>query len=55
MGSMGPGIVLDQTFRSLLHSRLEQGIQRLAHDPRFQGDLLVRAPRRMPACLVLAH
>jgi predicted acylesterase/phospholipase RssA len=49
MGSMGPGIVLDQTFRSLLHSRLEQGIQRLAHDPRFQGDLLVLEPTETDA------
>ena len=49
MGSMGPGVVLDQTFRSLLHSRLEQGIQRLAHDPRFNGDLLVLEPTETDA------
>ena len=36
--------MLDQTFRSLLHSRLEMGVKRLALDPRFRGDLLLIEP-----------
>ncbi len=44
MAEMGPGVVLDQTFRSLLHSRLELGVKRLALDPRFRGDLLLIEP-----------
>jgi len=44
MAAMGPGVVLDQIFRTLLHSRLHLGIQRLAMDPSFKGDLLVIEP-----------
>ncbi len=44
MARMGPAAVLDQTFRSLLHSRLELGVKRLALDPRFRGDLLLIEP-----------
>jgi NTE family protein len=49
MASMGPGVVLDQTFRSLLHSRLELGVKRLALDPRFRGDLLLIEPTETDA------
>lgn len=44
MAAMGPGVVLDQVFRTLLHSRLELGVQRLTLDPRFRGDLLLIEP-----------
>lgn len=44
MADMGPSVILDQVFRTLLHSRMQLGIQRLALDPRFRGDLLVVEP-----------
>ena len=44
MGSMGPAVILDQIFRTLLWSRLQLGVQRLALDPTFKGDLLVIEP-----------
>jgi NTE family protein len=49
MGSMGPAVVLDQTFRSLLHSRLDLGVDRLRLDPRFRGDLVLIEPTEQDA------
>lgn len=44
MADMGPAVILDQIFRTLLYSRLQLGVQRLALDPRFKGDLLLLEP-----------
>jgi len=44
MARMGPGVILDQIFRTLLHSRLQLGVQRLALDPKFKGDLMLIEP-----------
>ncbi len=49
MGEMGPAMVLNQVFRTLLHSRLELGVERLALEPRFKGDLLVIEPTETDA------
>ncbi|MFT7623816.1 MAG: NTE family protein [Myxococcota bacterium] len=44
MGELGIGVILDQIFRTLLHSRLQQGVKRLELDPEFKGDLLLLEP-----------
>jgi len=49
LGEMGPGMVLNQVFRTLLHSRLHVGVRRLAIDKRFKGDLMVIEPHEMDA------
>jgi len=37
--------VINQVFRTLLHSRLKLGIQRYLADDRFQGDIVLLEPR----------
>ena len=49
MGEMGPAVVLNQVFRTLLHSRLLLGVERLALEPRFKGDLLLLEPTETDA------
>ncbi len=49
MGDLGPGVILDQVFRTLLHSRLQQGIKKLELDQNFRGDLLVIEPEETDA------
>jgi hypothetical protein len=44
MAQMGPAVVLDQVFRTLLHSRLMLGVQKLALDPAFKGNLILIEP-----------
>jgi hypothetical protein len=41
--------VLNQVFRTLLHSRLKLGIQRYLADERFQGDIVLLEPREHDA------
>ena len=40
----GMGMVLNQSFRALLQSRLYQGLERLRLDPHFKGDLILIEP-----------
>ena len=37
--------VLNQVFRTLLHSRLQYGLREYQDDPNFQGDILVIEPK----------
>jgi len=36
--------VLNQVLRTLLHSRLQLGIQQYQDDPSFQGDIILLEP-----------
>ena len=42
-------VVLNQVFRTLLHSRLKLGLQRYLADERFQGDIVLLEPRERDA------
>jgi len=42
-------VILNQAFRTLLHSRLKLGIQRYLADDRFQGDIVLLEPRERDA------
>jgi len=44
LSDRGLKLVVNQTFRTLLHSRLTLGIQRYIHDDRFQGDIVLLEP-----------
>jgi len=45
MSDRGLLVVLNQVFRTLLHSRLKLGLQRYLTDDRFQGDIVLLEPR----------
>ena len=45
----GLPVILNQVFRTLLHSRLKLGIQRYLADDRFQGDIVLLEPRERDA------
>jgi predicted acylesterase/phospholipase RssA len=45
LSDRGLGVVVNQVFRTLLHSRLKLGIQRYLADDRFQGDIVLLEPR----------
>jgi predicted acylesterase/phospholipase RssA len=45
LADRGMKAVLNQAFRTLLHSRLKLGIQRYLTDDRFQGDIVLLEPR----------
>lgn len=45
----GMKAVMNQVFRTLLHSRLKLGIQRYLTDDRFQGDIILLEPRELDA------
>jgi NTE family protein len=49
LSDRGLGVVLNQTFRTLLHSRLKLGLQRYLADDRFQGDIVLLEPREQDA------
>lgn len=49
LADRGLGVVLNQVFRTLLHSRLKLGIQRYLADDRFQGDIVLLEPRERDA------
>ncbi len=36
--------IINQVFRTLLHTRLEVGIERFKHDPSFTGDIILIEP-----------
>lgn len=44
MSDMGIATVLNQAFRTLLHTRLMLGIEKLRLDDRFQGDVILIEP-----------
>jgi NTE family protein len=49
LSDRGMKVVLNQVFRTLLHSRLKLGLQRYLTDDRFQGDILLLEPRERDA------
>jgi predicted acylesterase/phospholipase RssA len=44
LGDMGLATVIDQSIRTLLHSRLSIAVSELGKDPSFTGDLIVLEP-----------
>ena len=49
LSDRGLKAVINQVFRTLLHSRLKLGIQRYLADDRFQGDIVLLEPREHDA------
>ena len=49
IADLGLWAVLNQTFRTLLHTRLRLGIQKLRMDPNFKGDVLLIEPTETDA------
>jgi len=49
LADRGLKAVVNQVFRTLLHSRLKLGIQRYLADDRFQGDIVLLEPRESDA------
>ena len=49
LSDRGLKVVLNQVFRTLLHSRLKLGIQRYLADERFKGDIVLLEPREHDA------
>ena len=45
LSDRGMKLVINQVFRTLLHSRLELGLQRYLNDASFQGDIVLLEPR----------
>jgi hypothetical protein len=45
LSDRGLKVVMNQAFRTLLHSRLKLGLQRYLADDRFQGDIVLLEPR----------
>jgi len=49
LSDRGMKLILNQVFRTLLHSRLKLGIQRYIADDRFKGDIVLLEPRERDA------
>ncbi len=49
LSDRGLKTVVNQTFRTLLHSRLELGVQRYVSDSSFRGDIVLLEPRETDA------
>jgi len=49
LSDRGMKVVINQVFRTLLHSRLKLGMQRYLTDDRFQGDIVLLEPRERDA------
>lgn len=49
LSDRGMKVILNQVFRTLLHSRLKLGVQRYLADDRFQGDIVLLEPREQDA------
>ncbi len=49
LADRGMKTVVNQVFRTLLHSRLKLGIQRYLADDRFRGDIILLEPREFDA------
>jgi len=45
LSDRGLKVILNQVFRTLLHSRLKLGVQRYLADDRFHGDIVLIEPR----------
>src|SRR5262249_23728930 len=45
LADRGLKAIINQVFRTLLHSRLKLGIQRYLADDRFRGDIVLLEPR----------
>ena len=55
LADRGLVVVLDQVFRTLLHSRLDLGIHRYLADESFQGDILILEPQEQDARPLADH
>jgi predicted acylesterase/phospholipase RssA len=49
LSDRGLKVVMNQVFRTMLHSRLKLGLQRYLEDDRFQGDIVLLEPRERDA------
>ncbi len=49
LSDLGLKVVINQVFRTLLHSRLKLGVQRYLADDRFRGDIVLLEPREQDA------
>jgi predicted acylesterase/phospholipase RssA len=49
LSDRGMKVILNQVFRTLLHSRLKLGLQRYIADDRFQGDIVLLEPQERDA------
>ena len=49
MGEMGLSKIIDQSIRTLVHSRLELAVEELRNDAGFKGDLVVMEPAESDA------
>jgi len=49
LSDRGLKVVINQVFRTLLHSRMKLGLQRYLEDDRFQGDIVLLEPRERDA------
>ncbi len=49
LSDRGMKLVINQVFRTLLHSRLELGLQRYAADRKFRGDIVLLEPQERDA------
>jgi predicted acylesterase/phospholipase RssA len=49
LSDRGLKVILNQVFRTLLHSRLKLGVQRYLADDRFHGDIVLLEPREHDA------
>ena len=49
LSDRGMKVIVNQVFRTLLHSRLKLGVQRYIADDRFQGDIVLLEPRERDA------
>ena len=49
LADRGMKVVLNQVFRTLLHSRLKLGLQRYVADDSFEGDIVLLEPRESDA------
>jgi predicted acylesterase/phospholipase RssA len=45
LSDRGMKVIINQVFRTLLHSRLKLGLQRYIADERFQGDIVLLEPQ----------
>jgi predicted acylesterase/phospholipase RssA len=49
LSDRGMKVIVNQVFRTLLHSRLKLGLQRYIADERFQGDIVLLEPQERDA------
>lgn len=49
LSDRGMTVIINQVFRTLLHSRLKLGLQRYLNDDRFQGDIVLLEPQEQEA------